>query len=138
MPIYELLCASCGPQTTVAKMSEAAAFMPCPQCERPRPQVFSVPYYTEDRLRFFKGAHGNGWSHALGAPMPDSRQARDKMALAKGVEFCSVTDLRRDSKEAADALDYKAHVDSGGERADPVVPDAASSWKSAPPPGLKV
>lgn len=131
MPVYVVACANCGPQEMVARMSEAAAEMACPVCNRPRPQVFFPPNFTEDRLRMWKGPLGNRWSHALGDYMPDSRGDRDKMAKAKGVEFCSVTDLRRDSKEADEALSYRAHVDSGGKRDDPK-PAPAANWKHGP------
>lgn len=138
MAIYQIECPNCGPQEIVAKMSDGAAFMPCPSCERARPQIFSAPYFTEDRLRMWKGPMGNKWSHALGAPMPETRAERDRMAARKGVEFTSLKELRRDSKEADEALTYRAHVDAGGSRVDSAPAGPAPEWKSAPPPGVKV
>jgi hypothetical protein len=97
-------------------MSEAAEYMACPQCERLRPQVFSVPQFTEDRVRFFKGPMGNGYSTALGEQMPDSRQARDRRAREKGVEFVTLSEHLAENKEAKEAVEYSAHVRSGGDR----------------------
>ena len=132
MPTYVLRCANCGDRDVSARMKDAQHYMPCPGCGRPRPQVFFAPQFTEDRLAQWKGPMGNGWSHALGAPMPTSRQERDRLAREKGVEFCSVAELRADNKEAADALDYKAHVDAGGARNDPTPNVAADVWKERP------
>ncbi len=128
MPIYVLRCPNCGDREIVARMSEAAHYMPCPGCGRPRPQVFHAPQFTEDRLAQWKGPQGNGWSTALGAPMPSSRAERDRLAKERGVEFCTVADLRADNREAADALDYTAHVNAGGERNDPK-PFTGGDWK---------
>lgn len=89
---------------------------PCPVCLRDRPKAISLPNFQEDRVRFFKGPMGNGYSTALGEMMPDSRQARDRLAKEKGVEFISKAEHLSENKEAAEAVAYKAHVDSGGER----------------------
>ena len=131
MPTYVVKCGNCGPQETVARMSEAAEFMACPVCRRPRPQVFHVPQFTEDRTHMWKGPMGNGYSFALGEQMPDSRQARDRLARQKGVEFCSRDELLRDNKEAAEAVAYKAYVDSGGSR-DVANPVDTSAFQAKP------
>lgn len=112
-------------------MSDAAEFMPCPVCHRPRPQVIGIPYFVEDRLRFWKGPLGNGYSHALGEQMPGTRAERDRLARAKGVEFCSRDELLRDNKEAAEAVAYKAHVDAGGSR-EPWSPGDISAFQEKP------
>ncbi len=117
MPVYEVACPNCGPQEIVARMSEAQTFMPCGLCGRPRPQVIHAPNFQEDRLRMWKGPLGNGYSHALGQYMPDSRSERDRIAKAKGVEFISLGEHLKENKEAAEALAYRQHVDSGGDRA---------------------
>lgn len=131
MPTYEIVCANCGNQDLVAPMREAASLMPCPICHRPRPQVFHPPQFTEDRTRFWKGPMGNGYSTALGERMPDSRSARDRRAKEKGIEFCSLAELRADNKEAAEAIDYHAQVQAGGPREDPRTP-AAPVWREKP------
>lgn len=117
MPRYDVSCANCGPQETVARISEAATFMPCPVCGGMRPQIIGVPQFQEDRVRFFRGLDGSKHSFALGTDMPDSRQARDRMAKERGVEFISRSEHLAENKEAAEAVAYRAHVDSGGDRA---------------------
>jgi hypothetical protein len=64
--------------------------------------------------------------------MPRSRQERDRLAKEKGVEFCTVAELRADNREAADALDYRKHVDEGGARDDPKPPATDHVWKERP------
>ncbi len=132
MPTYVTRCPNCGDREQTARMKDAAAKMPCPQCARPRPQVYFAPFFVEDRLAQWKGPLGNGWSNALGAPMPSSRAERDRLAREKGVEFCSVAELRADNREAADALDYHAHVQAGGARNDPKPDLHSPAWKEAP------
>ena len=129
MPTYVVRCPNCGDGEIVARMSEAAPKMPCPGCQRPRPQVYHAPQFQQDNLRLWRGPQGNGWSNALGAQMPDNRRDRDRLARSKGVEFCSVEDLRRDNPEAAGAIDYHKHVTQGGERNDPKPQETSHVWK---------
>lgn len=131
MPKYDVVCPNCGVQEIVARMSEAAAQMPCPVCQRPRPQIFHVPQFQEDRTRLWKGPLQNGWSTALGEYMPQSRSERDKLAKKKGVEFCSLAELKADNKEAREAIEYTAEVAAGGKRDEPQ-PAPANVWQSAP------
>lgn len=112
---YDVRCANCGTQEAWAKMSTSDV-AECPVCGRDRPKAISLPNFQEDRVRFFRGALGNGYSHALGEQMPDSRQARDRRAKEKGVEFVSKAEHLSENKEAAEAVEYRKHVDSGGER----------------------
>ena len=112
---YDVECANCGTQEAWAKMSTSGV-AECPVCGRDRPKAISLPQFQEDRVRFFKGALGTGYSHALGEMMPDSRQARDRRAKEKGVEFVTLSEHLSENKEAADAVAYRKHVDSGGER----------------------
>ncbi len=128
---YDIRCANCGDQEVIVPMSEASACMPCPLCARPRPQVFSVPNFTEDRTRFWKGPMGNGYSTALGEYMPESKRERDALAKKKGVEFCSLAELTSDNKEAQAALEYHAHVQAGGAREERPVTTAAP-WQATP------
>lgn len=140
MPLYEIACVTCGTQEVVARMSDAGEFMACPICQRPRPQVFrfGAHTFTEDRLRLWKGPLGTGYSNALGAPMPATRAQRDRVARERGVEFCSREDFLASNQEAAEAVEYAAHVHSGGARED-ARPAASADWKSSPtwPEGLK-
>ncbi len=131
MPTYVLRCVNCGDQETVARMSEAAEKMPCPICQRERPQVFHAPQFQEDRLRMWTGPMGNGYSHALGEQMPSSRSERDRIAKAKGVEFCSKAELLADSAEARDAVAYHADVRAGA-KPEPVKPVDQSLFRSTP------
>lgn len=112
-------------------MSEGAALMPCPVCQRARPQVFSPPMFVEDRLRFWSGPLGNGYSTALGEQMPSSRTERDRRAKAKGIEFTTKAELLADSKEAADAVAYRDHVSAGGQPEQWSAPDT-SHFQSTP------
>ena|SRR5271166_616908 len=91
-------------------------FAPCPICERPRKKAIHLPQFQEDRLRLWRGPLGNGYSTALGERMPDTRTERDRLAAKKGIEFVSKSELLASNKEAAEAVAYKAHVDSGGPR----------------------
>jgi hypothetical protein len=88
--------------------------------------------FVEDRLRFWKGPMGNGYSHALGEQMPDSRAARDRLAAQKGVEFVGTREFLAENKEAAEAVQYRAHVDSGGAREEPRPPPPADAFKAKP------
>jgi putative FmdB family regulatory protein len=130
VPRYDVQCESCGVQESYARMS-ADAYAECPVCGRPRVKMISLPNFTEDRLRFWKGPMGNGYSTALGAPMPESRAERDRMARAKGVEFVGRTEFLAENKEAAEAVAYAQHVKTGGERAEQPAP-AASSFVPTP------
>lgn len=115
MPLYDVHCANCGLQEAWAPMSTSDT-APCPVCGRERPKAITLPNFTEDRLRFWKGPLGNGYSTALGAPMPGSRAERDRMARAKGVEFVSVAEHLAENRDAAEAVAYAEHVKTGGER----------------------
>lgn len=115
MPFYDVQCESCGVQEAYARMS-SSDYADCPVCGRPRVKRISLPNFTEDRLRFWKGPLGNGYSHALGAQMPETRTERDRLARAKGVEFVGRSEFLAENKEAAEAVAYKNHVASGGAR----------------------
>lgn len=134
MPLYDISCANCGTQETFARMSEAreSDLLPCPICERPRPRLIMLFQHTEDRVRFFKGALGNGYSHALGQMMPDSRSERDRVARERGVEFVTLSEHLNENKEAADALAYRKHVDTGGERVESPGPGVDPAFVSKP------
>lgn len=112
---YDVHCANCGTQEAWAPMSTSGE-APCPVCQRDRPKTITLPYYQEDRVRFFKGANGDGFSHALGEYMPDSRSERDRLAKKKGVEFVTLNEHLSENKEAKEAYDYRKHVDQGGAR----------------------
>jgi hypothetical protein len=132
VPTYALKCPTCGDQEIVARMKDAAQYMPCPLCDRPRPQVFFPPNVQEDRLRMWKGPLGNGYSHALGERMPDSRAERDRLARKKGVEFVGKAEFLAENKEAAQAVEYRRHVTEGGKRDEPAGPAPADVWQDKP------
>ncbi len=135
MPLYDLACANCGKQETFARMNDASRennLLPCPVCDRPRPKLISMPQFQEDRTRFFRGALGNGYSHALGQQMPDSRSERDRVAKQKGVEFIGLSEHLAENKEAAEAVAYRKHVDAGGERVEQPAPGVAPNFVAKP------
>lgn len=133
MPLYPVQCPNCGPQEVFARMSVArnADMFDCPVCERPRPRGLVLFQFTEDKLRLWKGPMGNGWSTALGAPMPGSIAERDRMAAAKGVEFCGEREFLASNPEAAEAVSYSRHVASGGYH-EPVLPADTSPFIEQP------
>jgi len=108
-------------------------FVECPTCQRPRRKVLGAFQHTEDRTHMWKGPLGNGYSHALGERMPDSRQERDRLAKKKGVEFIGLAEHLAENKEAAEAVAYHREVQAGGPRELPRPnPAAAAAWKSHP------
>jgi hypothetical protein len=112
VPTYVIHCQVCGEQETVERISRSH-YADCPVCQRPRVKVPQVPQFQEDRLRMWKGPLGNGYSTALGAPMPDTKAERDRLARKQGVEFITKSELVASNKEAAEAIAYKADVDRG-------------------------
>lgn len=133
MPLYPIVCPNCGEQEVFARMSAArvADTFDCPVCTRARPRGVVEFRFVEDKLRFWKGPLGNGWSTALGAPMPGSIAERDRMAEAKGVEFCGEREFLASNPEAAEAVDYRKYVDSGGKH-ESVLPADTSPFISKP------
>lgn len=114
-------------------MSEArkADLLECPVCLRDRPRVIVPFQFTQDNLRLWKGPMGNGWSTALGAPMPGTRKERDRMAAERGVEFCGEREFLASNPEAAEAVSYSRHVASGGYH-EPVLPADTSPFIEQP------
>ncbi len=131
MPTYVIHCQNCGKQETVERIS-LSKYASCPVCQRPRAKVPQVFQFTEDRLRMWSGPLGNGYSTALGERMPDTRAERDRLARKKGVEFITKSELVATNKEAAEALAYKAEVDSGLPHR-PIGPGDTSAFHEAPP-----
>lgn len=123
MPMYGFECTSCGREFDYyARMSEIAHASPgCPYCHGTSRRIFSVPQYSEDRTRFFRGATGTRYSHMLGQDMPESRSEFHRICEQKGIEPVSRASIPSHWKEAAS---YARHVRDGGERVDPasVVP----------------
>lgn len=123
MPLYEYRCSECG-QTweEFRSMSSASDTSEAPLCyytdnnRHAGKRVYSpvtIPNFTEDRLRLWKGPLGNGYSTALGQRMPETRKELERIAAEKGVEFVSPSAM---PKEWQEAVDYSKHVNSGGER----------------------
>ena len=132
MALYDIQCPMCGTREVYASIHTVGQYIECPVCCRPRPRLLNFHFHhTEDRTRLWRGPNGDRYSYALGEDMPESRAERDRLAKKKNIEFCSLAELRADNKEAAAALDYKAHVDSGGLR-DDSRPEAAPVWRQKP------
>src|SRR5580698_222662 len=112
--IYRVRCDTCGIQEFEESIETVSFPRPCPACGALSPKLFESPKFVEDRLRFFKGHDGTGYSFALGERMPDSRAARDRLAKQKGIYFDS--QLTKDEQRYRD---YGKHVASGGERIEP-------------------
>ena len=87
--------------------------MLCFKCDNAKTGPIVNVYFQEDRLRFWKGPLGNGYSTALGGPMPETRKELNRVAQERGVEFVSPKSM---PSEWVDAVEYKKHVDSGGKR----------------------
>jgi hypothetical protein len=83
-------------------------------------------------MRMWRGPLGNGFSTALGAMMPDTKKGRDQLAKERGVEFTTKSEFLADNKEAAQAVAYKAHVDSGGRRDHWEPPDTSGAFLDKP------
>lgn len=129
MPLYEYKCVNCGvvwdefhsmkdvPEAVVryekCEPATGHGSMTAPHVGKRHYSPRSIPNFTEDRLRFWKGPLGNGYSTALGAPMPDNRADLARMEREKGIEFLSPSSIPR---EWEDAVAYRKHVDEGGER----------------------
>lgn len=128
MPLYDYRCINCGAEwTEFRKMSDACDHSTsgrrgegCPQVAFGQPHVGKRVYsprnvfrFTEDRLRMWKGPMGNGFSTALGCQMPDNRADLARLEKEKGVEFVSPGSMPGEWQEA---VEYRKHVDEGGER----------------------
>lgn len=118
MPLYAFDCTNCGRDFDYfAKMSEISAAAPgCPYCHAPGRRVFTVPQYSEDRTRFFRGPSGSRYSYMLGQNMPESRAEFHKICEQKGIEPVSRSTMPEGWKAAAQ---YARHVREGGDRVDP-------------------
>ena len=86
MPIYDYLCAACGPFEARRPMSESAAHSPCMRCQSPAPRTVSAPRlnlmssmnrYAETRneksahepdVVHTLAPHGHGHGHAHAPP----------------------------------------------------------------------
>ena len=69
----------------------------------------------------------NSYYEAIG-----QRQARDRRAREKGIEFITKDEHLRENKEAAEAVAYRKHVDSGGDRALDKPPAPTDGFKPKP------
>jgi hypothetical protein len=139
MPIYPVACANCGEQETFKTMSEArkSDLLECPVCAVPRPRRIVLFQHTEDRTHLWRGPLGNRYSFALGGEMPDSRSERDRIARAKGIEFCGTREFLDSNKEAAEAVAYSKEVQTGGPREPWEPADTTSAFKSGTPEWAK-
>lgn len=47
MPVYDYMCAACGPFTQIHPMSACSEAQPCPDCASPAPRAFlTAPYFA--------------------------------------------------------------------------------------------
>lgn len=118
MPFYDVACPEHGVLEVYCRASAAASEMPCPVCNAPSPQVFHAFAFQEDRTRFWRGPSGSRYSYALGENMPETRGERDRLCREKGIEFVGKREMPDTWKRA---VEYRQHVDTGGERLDPKV-----------------
>lgn len=125
MPLYDYRCIHCGERwTEFRQMKDAGDRSDGPTicfgrdlANHDGKRVYSaatIPNFTEDRLRLWRNtAQGGRFSNALGCDMPETRKELERLAQEKGIEFVSPSAMPDEWKEA---VEYKAHVDSGGER----------------------
>jgi|FreactTroBogLake_1042271.scaffolds.fasta_scaffold00472_13 putative FmdB family regulatory protein len=123
MARYDYACPACGTIDEVIHGMREQVTVLCPECATPCNRYFSpdtFPQFTEDRVRFYrnnrKDAPSERWSYALGQEMPESRRELNRLQEQKGIEFVSKRDMPDHWKMA---LEYKRHVDKGGERVAP-------------------
>lgn len=129
MPRYDGLCKLHGVREVVARPDERP--LRCDLDGLEVQQIFHPPQFTQDSCRLWRGVNGTRFSHALGAEMPDTRQARDRLAREKGVEFVGKREFLASNKEAAAAVEYHAHVATGGAREEPRA-TAPANWQTKP------
>lgn len=70
-------------------------------------RVFNVPYFVEDKRRWRKGV-----SPATGRAYAESRQEERRLEKELGIEFIAPSEMPAHWKAS---LDYKKHIDAGGE-----------------------
>jgi putative FmdB family regulatory protein len=99
MPVYDYLCARCGPFTDMRPMAESDLQHECPRCGKDAPRAFlTAPYFAamsaERRL-----------AHATNERSASSPQALSDMKRAhgNGCGCCSGKSLRRDKSARGDA-----------------------------------
>lgn len=117
MPLYEYKCAYGHVFEVFSSMNSVQSTAPCPAHVAMGERHFSargIANFTEDRLRLWSNPQQGGrFSNALGCDMPETRKDLERLAAEKGIEFVSPSSMPDEWKEA---VEYKAHVDSGGER----------------------
>lgn len=87
MARYGYNCVQHGETEVNVPIGTAPPVMPCETCGRTSERIFTVPHFTEDRSRFWRGKDGTRYSSALGCELPDSRREIERLARAKHVEL---------------------------------------------------
>lgn len=108
MATYAFYCVWHGEFDANGMMESPPQQSRCTTCGHWSPRRFTAPQFTEDRQRL-----GPKFSKALGAPMPDTRRGYERELAKLGAEPCSPKTMPQAWKEG---IEYKRHVDSGGER----------------------
>ena len=94
MPVYDYLCAKCGPFTDMRPMAESALPLGCPACGKKSPRAFlTAPYFaTASSDRGFTSAVGD-----QGASRPRSYSDWQR-SHGGGCNCCSGKSLRYGKK----------------------------------------
>jgi putative FmdB family regulatory protein len=97
MPVYDYLCARCGPFTDMRPMADCDLPHDCPSCGKTAPRAFlTAPYFAAmsaerrlahatnersaaapQRLSDVKNAHGVGCRCCTGKPLRSTKRARN-------------------------------------------------------------
>lgn len=117
MPLYEYKCPHGHTFEIFSGMSSVRSEEPCPDHVAVARRHFSprsIANFSEDRLRLWRNTQQGGrYSNALGCEMPETRKELERLAQEKGIEFVSPASMPSEWQEA---VDYRKHVDEGGER----------------------
>jgi putative FmdB family regulatory protein len=126
MPQYVYACEAHGEFDEFHRIGRQPDATRCKACAAEAKRVYTVPYFLEDRTRFYRGPDGSRYCANLGTDMPDSRREAEVLAKSKGIEF-----MTRDEVPAhiRNAQAYGAHLKSGGDRLD----NAAAAELLSPP-----
>lgn len=90
--------------------------MRCPDCDGGCFKRECMPQFQADNLHLWRNKNGTRHSYAIGGEMPMDRQERRAIEKSRGIEFTS--ELTPKEKRI---MEYREHVQSGGERLDPHV-----------------
>jgi putative FmdB family regulatory protein len=82
MPVYDYLCAKCGPFTETRPMAESDRPLACPECGKKAPRAFlKAPYFataSQDRAAKDTAGRRNTRSHSGGCSCCSGKSMRYK------------------------------------------------------------